>query len=288
MTLRNADRRYTPGNAQSALAGNLTTGRRVWAAWAYPYDDFSGPDVAELNRRALPGGDGHAWAKESDGAAGLSLSGGRVKPTAGAGGALYTLDLGDADAHLGFVFRRASDGQSGVALRFLNRWDYLRVRFGETGTALEDITFGYPTALRRGDPLAAGRDYFIEIELHGNSVRLYATDLSDGEMDRKEILDGGGNAGNPGATKHGIWHDGSASAADDQWDDFGGWRSFFHGGLLGISPEGDPELGNVCRWQAQDDLYLLGQRTLYHQLSQRKPDLRRHCQQPADLGRFQY
>ena len=268
LILRNHDLHYTPGNPRSPLAGNLTAGRRVWAALAYLYDDFTGPDGTDVNGRVVPFSDGKAWVKGTTGPAGLELSAGRVRPTAGAGGAIYTLDFGEADAHIGFVFRRASNGQSGVVLRFLNQWDYLRVRFGDTGTVLEDVTFGFPSPLRRGDPLVTGADYFIEIELHGSSVRLYATDLDGGTMDRRQILDGGGNAGNTGATRHGFWHDGSTAAADDMVDNFGGWRSFFHGSLVRISPERDPELGNICRCQARDDLALLGPLPLYNLFNQ--------------------
>ena len=268
LALGNEDRRYTPGNAQSPLSDNLSTGRRVWAAFAWPLDNFAGTDGQDLHGRAVPLGDA-AWVKVSTGPAGLSLSQGRAVPTAGAGGAVYALDFGDADAHLGFVFRRSGNGSSGAALRVLDQWDYLRVSFGSTATLLEDVTFGFPSVVRRGDPLIAGRDYFIEIEMHGSSVHLYATDLSDGDMDRKEILDGGGTAGNADATKHGIWHDGTAAATGDRWDDFGGWRSFFYGGLVRISPERDPELGQVCRVHAEDDLRLLERRPLYNLFNQR-------------------
>lgn len=268
LILGNEDRRYTPGNAQSPLAGNLAAGRRVWAAFAWPLDDFTGADGQDLHGRAVPLG-AASWAKISTGPAAIVLSQGRATPTAGNCGAVYALDFGDADAHLGFVFRRGSNGSSGVALRVANQWDYLRVGFGNSATLLEDVTFGFPSTIRRGDPLIAGRDYFIEIEMHGDSVHLYATDLSNGDMDRKEILDGGGIAGNADATKHGLWHDGAAAATGDRWDDFGGWRSFFHGALVRISPERDPGLGQVCRIHAEDDLRLLDRRPLYNLFNQR-------------------
>ena len=89
------------------------------------------------------------------------------------------------------------------------------------------------------------------------------------KWDRKEILDGGGTAGNAAATKHGIWHDGSAAATGDRWADFGGWRSFFHGALVRISPERDPDLGQVCRVRAEDDLRLLERRPLYNLFNRR-------------------
>ena len=280
-TLRNDGRRYSPGNAASPLAGNLNAGRRVWAAFAYPYDDFAGTDGTDLKGRAPTVGrgvgSGLAWVKDSGEAGSLVLEDGEARPVAGSGGAIYTLDFGVADAHVGFHYRRsghkasngASNGASGVALRFINQWDYLRVRFGGTATVLEDVTFGYASTLRRGDPLAANVNYFIEIELHGNSVRLYATDLDAGVMDRRQILDGGGNAANLSATRHGIWHDGLAAAAADRYAGFGGWRSFFHGPLTNISPEREPELGEVCRCQARDDLARLGQRSLYNLLHRR-------------------
>ncbi len=268
LTLGNEDRRYTPGNDRSPLAGSLAAGRRVWAAFAWPYDGFAGADDQDLHGRAVPVGES-SWAKISTGPAGLALSEGRAAATAGTGGAVYALDFGDPDAHLGFIFRRNSDGSSGVALRVASRWDYLRVSFGNTATLLEDVTFGFPSTIRRGDPLEAGRDYFIEIEMHGGSVHLYATDLDGGDMDRREILDGGGTAGNAAATRHGIWHDGTAAAAGDRWGDFGGWRSFFHGALVRISPERDPDLGQVCRVRAEDDLRLLERRPLYHLFNRR-------------------
>ena len=260
LLLRNQDGRYSPGNGASPLAGNIHTGRRVWAALAWPLDDFDGTAGTDLHGRkpTLTGGQG--WLRQPSGDARLVMGNGRVNPTArtgmgaGTGDAIYTLDFGAADAGLGFRYRRSSDGSSGVVLRFISRWDYLRVRFGNTGTFLEDVTFGYPAVLRRGEPLLAGVEYFIEVELHGSSVRLFATDLDSGGMDRKQILDGGGTAGNAASTLHGIWHDGSQAAVADSFGSFGGWRSLFHGFLSRISPERHADLGRVCRFQARDDL----------------------------------
>lgn len=268
LTLGNRDQRYTPGNPQSPLHGHLATGKRVWAAFAWPLDDFTGADATDLTGRTAPVGDSQAWNKASTGPAGIVLDQGRAKPASGGGGAIYTLDFGDADAHVGFIFRRSSNGGSGVALRVASQWDYLRVSFRNDGTVLEDVTFGFPSFLRRGDPLAADRDYFIEIAMHGNSVRLFATDLTQGSADRKTILDGGGNAGNATDTRHGLWHDGSAAATADRWGQYGGWRSFFHGSLVKLSPERDPQLGYICRVEARDDLHLLAQWPLYNLFNQ--------------------
>ena len=268
LTLGNRDQRYTPGNSQSPLHGHLKAGKRVWAAFAWPLDNFQGAEGADLNGRAAPVGPGLAWNKASTGPAAVVLERGRAKPTSGDGGAIYTLDFGDPDAHVGFIFRRGSNGGSGVALRVASQWDYLKVSFRDDGTVLEEVTFGFPSFLRRGDPLVAGRDYFIEIALHGSSVRLFATDLAEGSADRKTILDGGGNSGNATATRHGLWHDGSAAATADRWGQFGGWRSFFHGSLVRLSPERDPHLGYVSRCEARDDLHLLAQWPLYNLFNQ--------------------
>ena len=269
LTLRNPERKYSPNNPTSPLADHLQTGRKVWAAFAYPYDDFGGANGADLAGREATVGDAFSWVKETTGSSKVALTGGRAQPVAGTGEAVYTLDLGEADPPLGFVYRRSSNAHSGVVLRFINRWDYLRVRFGNIGTVLEDITWGYPTTLRRGDALAAGVNYFIEIELHGNSVRLFATDLDGGTAERKEILDGQGNAGNLAATKHGLWHDGAAAAGADRWGGFGGWRSFFYGVLEQITPGRDPALGAVCHLRAADELERLGRTTLFNLLNGR-------------------
>ncbi len=273
LTLRNGGMTYTPGSALSPLSGKLAVGRRVWAAFAYPYDDFA-PEAGDADGTDLAGrlpslGDGYQWTKRTTGAAGITLSQGRARPATGWGGAIYTLDLGDPDAHIGFIYRRTGNGVGGAALRVQNQWDYLRLRFGATATLLEDVTFGYPSILRRGDPLLAGRDYFIEIEQHGGSVRVFATDLAGNTADRKTILGGVSTAGNRTATSHGLWHDGTANAAAERWAEFGGWRSFFYGSLTHISPERDGALGQVCRCQARDDLHQLEQMPLFHLVSGR-------------------
>jgi len=56
LTLRNDDHKYSPPNSGSPLSGNLKAGRRVWAQWAYPYDDFTGSDGADLSGYSVRGG----------------------------------------------------------------------------------------------------------------------------------------------------------------------------------------------------------------------------------------
>ncbi len=264
LVLRNHHGKYPPGSPRSPLAGLARPGRRVWAAFAYPYDGFAG--AGDLAGRAPAVGAGLVWVQELSGGGGVAVSGGQARPVAGKGPAVYTLDWGEADAHLGFTYRRESDGGSGVALRCVNQWDYLRVRFGSRGTVLEDVSFGYATGLRRGPALSAGVNYYIEIELHGGSVRLFATDLDGGSMDRRQILDGAGSAGNLTAARHGLWHDGGAAAAWDHWGAFGGWRSFFCGAVESFAPAVNPEQGPACRLRAADDLQGLGQARLHNLL----------------------
>jgi len=267
LTLRNADHKYTPGNAASPLAGKGAAGRPIWAALAYPWEDGSGDDGTDLAGRIPPISDGSPWVKETAGTSGLVSGGGQIRPQIGRGDCIYTLDFGAAAGPIGFNYRRGSNGKGGVALRLVSVWDYLRVRFGNTGTLLEKVSFGYPTVLRRGPALTAGVNYFIEIELHGNAVRLFATDLDGGTADRKEILDGQGNAGNLTATKHGLWHDGTAAV--DRWANFGGWRSLFYGKVESVSPERDAERGEICRLTAVDGLAGLEQVRLFRLLTGR-------------------
>ena len=267
LTLRNADHKYTPGNAASPLAGKVAAGRPIWAALAYPWEDGNGADGTDLAGRLPPISDGSPWVKETAGASGLVSGGGQIRPQIGRGECIYTLDFGAAAGTIGFNYRRGSNGKGGAVLRLVSVWDYLRVRFGNSGTLLEKVSFGYPIVLRRGPALTAGVNYFIEIELHGNAVRLFATDLDGGSADRKEILDGQGNAGNLTATKHGLWHDGTAAV--DRWANFGGWRSLFYGTVTALSPEGDRDWGEICRLTAADGLAGLEQVRLFRLLTGR-------------------
>ncbi len=282
LVLRNHDHKYLPNNAASPWGGDSGrskgvgrgVGCKVWAAFAYPYDSFAGGSGADLSGRAAPVGDGLVWVKETAGRTRLELTGAnRVRPASGKEAAIYTLDWGEADAHLGFFYHRASNARSGIVLRLVNQWDYLRVRFGDRSTILEDITWGYPTNLSWGDALTAGIDYFIEVELHGSSVRLFATDLDGGALERKEILNGQANVANLSATKHGLWHDGTTDETGedwaDRWGDFGGWRSFFYGALEHLAPDQDRELGDICRLRAADELEGLGRTELFNLLSGR-------------------
>lgn len=104
-------------------------------------------------------------------------------------------------------------------------------------------------------------NYFLEIEMHGSSVRLFATDLDAGAAVRQEVLDGGGTAGNNSATRHGLWHDGTADT--DRWDEFGGWRSFFYGLVDSIVPQ-PGQMGQSCRIEAFDELQRLGDALVFN------------------------
>jgi hypothetical protein len=173
LELRNDDHQYSPSNTASPVWGNLKAGRRVWAQMAYPYDDFSGPDQTDLAGRETPVDTGFAWVKENSGDNGFEIFGNEVRPTTGGSAdAIYTLDFGDADAHIGLRFNRATHANAGLALRVITPNDYLRVRFANNTTVLEHVVNGTPSNIRAGDALTLGVNYFVEVEMHGPSIRL--------------------------------------------------------------------------------------------------------------------
>ena len=267
LTLHNGGGKYTPGNAAAPLSGQLQPGRRVWASLACPYDNFQAANGTDLSGRPVAPDNAIPWVKQTPGSSALVIQNNQAAPKAGSGECIYTLDWSDPDAHLGATYRRAGNGTSGFALRFTSVWDYLRIRFANSGTVLEKVSFGYPTTLRRGPALTAGVNYFLELELHGNAIRLFATDLDAGTADRRQILDGPGNAGNLTAARHGIWHDGTGNA--DRWADFGGWRSLFYGTITALTPTRDPELGAICQLTAADPLAALRDVELFNLLTGR-------------------
>jgi hypothetical protein len=73
LALRNDDHKYSPPNSGSPLSGNLKAGRQVWAQLAYPYDDFTGSDSADLSGRSVPVDSNFAWVKENGGANGFEI-----------------------------------------------------------------------------------------------------------------------------------------------------------------------------------------------------------------------
>ncbi len=255
LTLRNDGHKYSPPNGGSPLFGNLKAGRKVWAWFAYPYENFSGINGADLAARQLPVDSGFSWVKENTGTNGFEIFGNQVRAvTGGANDGIYTVDFSDADAYLGLKYNRVTNAHGGLVLRLISTDDYLRIRFANTSTVLEHVVSGVPTNIRSGDPLTAGVNYFVEIEMHGPSIRMFITDLDAGTVQRKEVLDGAGTAGNAAATKHCFWQDGTANT--DRWDDFGGWRSFFYGLVDSIVPE--PAKGSqTCRLRAYDELHRL-------------------------------
>ena len=292
LALRNDDHRFSPPNAGSPLSGGLSQGRsrpapsdklpqsgakaaplqsRVWAQMAWPWDGFAGSIGESLAGRTLPVGGGLSWKKQNLGANGFRLAGGHVEAVAGTGAdAVHTVDFGDGDAFVGLNFTRQSDGHAGLVLRAHNPFNYLRIRFGATATVLERVLYGVAINIRSGDALAAGVEHFVEVEMHGPSIRLFATGLETGSVVRQEILDGGGVAPNATATRHGLWHDGSPAAGSvgDRWADFGGWRSFFYGAVESITPQPD-RTRQSCRLTALDGLHTLGETVLFTLLTGR-------------------
>ena len=271
LDLRNGDHRFSPPNAGSPLSGSLAQGRKVWAQMAWPWDDFAGPIGESLADRILPVGGGLAWKKQNLGDNGFRLAGGHVEAVTGTGAhAVHTVDFGDGDAFVGLHFTRHSDGHAGLVLRAHNPFNYLRIRFGANATVLERVLYGVAVNIRSGDALAAGVEHFVEVEMHGPSIRLFATGLATGSIVRQEILDGGGAASNGTATRHGLWHDGSPAAGSggDRWAHFGGWRSFFHGSVESITPRPDRNQQS-CRLLAHDGLHGLDKTLLFTLLTGR-------------------
>ena len=267
LALRNGDHRFSPPNAGSPLSGSLSQGRKVWAQLAWPWDGFAGPTGESLSVRILPVGGGLSWKKQNQGANGFRLAGGHVEATTGTGSpAVHTVDFGDGDAFVGLNFIRRSDGHAGLVLRAHNPFNYLRIRFGAGSTVLERVLYGVAVNIRSGDALAAGVEHFVEVEMHGPSIRLFATGLAAGSIVRQEILDGGGAAPNGTATRHGLWHDGRA--VGDRWGQFGGWRSFFLGSVESITPQPGRNRQS-CRLTAFDGLHGLDETLLFTLLTSR-------------------
>lgn len=238
---------------------NLQTGRRVWLQLAYPYDDFDAAD-ADISGRSFSNDSNFTWTKQTGGGS-FNIVSNEVKAVIGTKPTIYTTEFHDADAHFGFKYQRNTNALGGCVLRLIDANDHLRIRFGDTSTVLENLTGGDPSNIRSGDALTAGADYWIEIEMHGPSIRLFATRLDSASEVRKEILDGGGTALNQSATLHGLWHDADAVGEDtDRWDDFGGWRSLFYGKLEEIVPVPEERL---CRLICRDDLEWLRETDLF-------------------------
>ncbi len=265
LDLRNDGHKYSPPNSGSPLSGSLKAGRRVWGQAAFPYDGFTAPDGSGLDGRTLPVGEGFRWVKRNSGGNGFEVRQNRAQAVTGGGNdAICTVEMDDGDAFLGLNFTRNSDGHAGLALRVANPFNYLRIRFAATATVLERVLYGIAINIRSGDPLAAGVEHFLEVEMHGPSIRLFATDLDAGSISRKEILDGLGTAPNATATRHGLWHDGASDA--DRWGQFGGWRSFFYGLVESIVPQPGAER-RFCRLAAVDELKRLEDSLIYTLLS---------------------
>ena len=251
LTLGNHDHRYTPGNSDGPLGGNVQPGREVWLRASRIYDDFatvSGAS-ADLNGRTTPVGS-TSWAVLAAAGNGFSASSGNAMGQGGGwppSDAVALLDTGDPLATLTARYRRGSNGLGGFALRCTARDDCLRLRFASDATILERVSGRTTTQLSDGGALDLGAWYDLEIEQTADSVRVHAVALAQPGAKRREILAATGITDAPDSSRHGLWH--SFRNAQDRWGEFGVGRSLFNGRITDVSP--DYEAG-VCRVTAAD------------------------------------
>lgn len=257
--LKNAGHKYSKANESSVLDPNVVSGRHIWFHLGYPYDDFTGVDATDISARVFANDSSYSWEKINTSSRGFEINSNKVRPVVGSGDpAIYTVDMGDADAYIGLRFNRNTNAGGGLALRVTDKDNHIRIRFADSSTVLEDVTGGTSSSIRSGDALDSGDDYWVEVEMHGSSIRMWVTNLVDGVHDRKEILDGVGTAGYTTITKHGLWHQSSAQL--DLFDDYGGWRSVFRGRIEDIVSDVVAREAEII---AFDDLHWMARKRLY-------------------------
>ena len=266
LTLRNHDRRYTPGNAAGPLGSNVRTGREVWLRAGYIHDDFAttGGAPVDLHDRSVAGGSAR-WQVIATEGNGFLTSDGTVSGTAGVwppSDSVALLDAGDPLATLTVRFRRGSNGLGGFALRCVSKDDCLRVRFTGSDSRLERVSGQTATVLATGSPLEAGVWYELEIEQAGDAVRVYVTNLAVAGTVRKLLLAAVGIADAPVSGRHGLWR--GFGNAIDRWGEFSVGRSLFSGRITAIEP--DHAVG-VCRIIAADVMERLESAPLYRKLA---------------------
>ena len=265
MELRNADHRYSPPNAGSPLAGNLKPGRKLWVRAAYPFDGFTDAPGTRLAAHTPDYDGGFAWSEHMGGFEIGPTGGARTSTAGGAGRCAATVDFGDADASFGCDFTRGSGAaHGGLCFRYSDGDNFLYVRV--TGAAVEvrkveasadSVVASAPHAW------AAGARGFLQVELHGASIRVFAG--LDAVVEAESSF-------NATATRHGLFAEGQA---DHRWDGFGGWVSLFHGGIDSILPR--PGRGaQYCYVRALDEMERLSTVTLYTYASSAFPQRSDH------------
>lgn len=248
--LANSDHEYSPPNAAASLFGSLKPGRKVWLRAAFPFDEFSDSRGKLLADHAPKFGSAYRWTTPNQDFH-IAADGGAQTRGSHTGRRIATMDFVLADASFGCDFVRGSDASQhgGLALRYTDADNFLYLRV--TGTALE-----LRKVERRSDTLLAeaelqwdaGDRRFIQIELHGGSIRVF--------IDRQQMLTAR-SAFNSAATRHGLYCD---DAADHLWQQFGGWVSLFYGDLHSIDPQPNRQ---ECSIRAYDEMRRLEDVTLY-------------------------
>lgn len=266
LTLRNHDRRYTPGNVAGPLGDNVQVGREVWLRAGYIRDDFATPSGAlvDLHDRSVAYGPGR-WQIIATEGNGFLASDGLVRGTTGVwppADSVALVDTGDPLATLTARFRRSGDGLGGFVLRCAAKNDCLRLRFTNHASRLEQVSGRTTTTLAAGAGVAAGVWYDLEIEQTGDAVRVYATRLAGPGMVRKPLLTAVGITHAPVSGRHGLWR--GFGNTIDRWGEFNIGRSLFSGRITTIQPD---HLAGVCRITAADVMEQLESARLYRKLN---------------------
>ena len=248
--LANSDHKYSPPNSASPLAGSLRPGRKVWLRAAFPCDEFDGTPGAILTGRTPDYGSTYRWAAP-DRDFRIRTGGGAQTSGSRTGRRVATMDFGLADACFGCDYTRGSDTNlhGGLAMRYTDADNFLYLRISDSAVQLRKVERGSDTLLAQAATLwNAGETQFIQVELHGDLIRVF--------VNRQQVI-GMRSAFNADATQHGLYSDGPA---DHIWRQFGGWVSLFCGDLHSIDPQPNEQL---CRLRAYDEMRRLESVTLY-------------------------
>ena len=266
MELRNGDHRYSPPNGRSPLTGSVKPGRKLWVRAAYPFDGFSNTPGTRLATHAPDYDDGFAWTEHAGGfEIGPAGVGARTSPAAGAGRCAATLDFGDADVSFGCDFTRGGGTtRGGLCFRYSDAGNFLYVRVRGSAVEVRKVEAGADSLLASAARAwAVGGRGFLQVELHGASIRVFAG------LD--EVVEAESSF-NVGATRHGLF---SESQADHAWEGFGGWVSLFHGSIDSILPR--PGRGaRYCYVRALDEMERMSTVTLYTYASSAFPQRSDH------------
>ena len=228
MELRNGDHRYSPPNGRSPLAGTVKLGRKLWVRAAYPFDGFSNTRGTRLAEHSPDYDDGFTWSEHSGGfEIGPTGIGARTSHAAGEGRCAATVDFGDADVSFGCDFTRGGGtAHGGLCFRYSDADNFLYVRVTGSAVEVRKVEGGADSLLASASHAwASGVRGFLQVELHGASIRVF--------VGLDAVVEAESSFNNMGATRHGPFSEGQA---DHLWESFGGWVSLFHGGIDSILP----------------------------------------------------